>query len=327
MEIAFNNERGLMSDQKPSTPKLLSLSGGGFRGFFQANILSYMEAELGMPLARLFALIAGTSIGGINALSLAAEIPTGKMIDFYKEWGPKIFPKIRCPLGVGGIIRQKFSDKPLRAALEQLFEDRTIEDLKHNVLIPAVNLSTGMPKVFKTPHHDNLVMDKQYRLVDVALATSAAPTYFPIHKMDELYGWYMVDGGLVANHPGLYACIEAEQFLNMGSQPYKLLHIGTMSSGITDVCNTVNSGFLTRWRGKLFDLSISAQEAATENILKFKLGPDRYMKIDVTPPKEQVKSIALDKANPKAQQILSQQARDAYQNARTALQKYMAEGE
>ncbi len=324
MEIAFNNERGLMSDQKPSTPKLLSLSGGGFRGFFQANILSYMEAELGMPLARLFALIAGTSIGGINALSLAAEIPTEKMVNFYKDWGPKIFPKIRWPLG---LIRQKFSDKQLRAALEQLLEDRTIEDLKHKVLIPAVNLSTGMPQVFKTPHHDSLKMDKEYRLVDVALATSAAPTYFPIHKMDGLYGWYMVDGGLVANHPGLYACIEAERFLNMDSQSYKLLHIGTMSSGITDVCKTVNSGFLTRWRGKLFDLSISAQEAATENILKFKLGPDRYMKIDVTPPKEQVKFIALDKANPKAQQILSQQARSAYQNARTALQKYMAEGE
>lgn len=311
-----------MSNQKTSTPKLLSLSGGGFRGFFQANILSYMEAEFGMPLARLFALIAGTSIGGINALGLAAEIPTERMVAFYKEWGPKIFPKMRWPLG---IVRQKFSDKPLKAALELLFEDRTIEDLKHKVLIPAVNLSTGMPQVFKTPHHDSLYMDKEYRLVDVALATSAAPTYFPIHKMVGLAGSYMVDGGLVANHPGLYACIEAEKFLNIGEQPYKLLHIGTMSSGITDVCKTVNSGFLTRWRGKLFDLLISAQEAATENILKFKLGPDRYMKIDVTPPKEQVKFIALDKANPKAQQILSQQARFAYQNARTALLKYMAE--
>ena len=311
-----------MSDLKSSTPKLLSLSGGGFRGFFHANMLSYMEVEFGMPLARLFALIAGTSIGGINALGLAAEIPTERMVAFYKERGPKIFPKMRWPLG---IIRQKFSDKPLKAALEQLFEDRTIEDLKHKVLIPAVNLSTGMPQVFKTPHHDGLYMDKEYRLVDVALATSAAPTYFPIHKMDGLAGSYMVDGGLVANHPGLYACIEAEKFLNIGEQPYKLLHIGTMSSGITDVCKTVNSGFLTRWRGKLFDLSISAQEAATENILKFKLGPDRYMKIDVTPPKEQVKFIALDKANPKAQQILSQQARFAYQNARTALLKYMAE--
>lgn len=316
-----------MKDIDSDSPLLLSLSGGGFRGYFQAKVLELMENEFGGPIADKFVLIAGTSIGGINALALAAEVPASEMVKFYKEQGPKIF--CHKPWNfwrVWGILSRKYSDYPLKAALESLFQCRTIADLNHRVLIPSVNYSTGKPQIFKTPHHSSLVIDKKYKLVDVALATSAAPTYFPIHKMDVDGGCYMVDGGLVANHPGQYACIEAEKYLSLKSDSLRLLHIGTMSSGITSACERTGSGFLTQWRGRLFDLSISAQEAATENILNFELGK-RYFKIDVEPPKEQIKYVALDKATEKAMDVLSQQAHSAYQNAHSALQNFLAEGE
>lgn len=319
-----------MSDnrKKEQSNLLLSLSGGGFRGYFQAKILNYMEDEFGGPLASKFALIAGTSIGGINALALAAEVPTTKMLDFYVKRGPEIFAKKPwSKLNVAGAFREMYSDEPLQSALVELFGDMTVADLKHNVIIPAVNYSTGKPQVIKTPHNPMLTKDGKFRLVDVALATSAAPTYFPIHKMDGDDGCYMVDGGLVANHPGLYAYIEAESFLSMPSEKIRLLHIGTMSSGVTGACKTKKSGFLTQWRGNLFNLSISAQESATENILRFKMGADRYFKIDVEPPKEQVKYIGLDKATPKAREILAQQARCAYQYACPSLKDFMAQGD
>lgn len=317
-----------MSNDNSTKQYLLSLSGGGFRGFFQASVLSFLEKELGCPLANNFSLIAGTSIGGINALALAAEIPTKDMVEFYIKWGPKIFPRFSVnPLRWAGLIQNKFGDKCLRKALTELFGDRKIADLRHNVLIPSVNYSTGKPQVFKTSHNKNLVMDGKYKLVDVALATSAAPTYFPIHKMDGLSGCYMVDGGLVANHPGYYACIEAEKYLGVSKDSYCLLHIGTMSSGVTDACRWKNSGFLPKWRSKLFDLAISAQEAATENVIKFQLGNDRYFKIDVEPPKEQIKYIALDKASKKTQEILAQQAQSAFQKERTNLLKFMGKGD
>jgi len=307
-------------NEEAKMPILLSLSGGGFRGYFQANILKHMEDKFGYPLANKFELIAGTSIGGINALALAAEVPTAKIVDFYREWGPKIFKKRR--LTFGGVLYEKFSDSPLKEALEGIFKNLLIGDLKHKVLIPSVNYSTGAPQVFKTPHHVDLVMDKKLRVVDVALATSAAPTYFPIHKMDGENGCYMVDGGLVANHPGIYACIEAEKFLGLANDSYKLLHIGTMSSGITDACASVGSGFV-KWGGALFDLSISAQEKATENILNFKLGKERYLKIDVEPPKDQIKYIALDKAGAKSKEVLSQQATSAFQKAFSTLRDFI----
>lgn len=48
--------------------------------------------------------------------------------------------------------------------------------------------------------------DGRERMVDVALATSAAPTYLPAH---ELRGLQLIDGGVVANNPSIVAVTEA----------------------------------------------------------------------------------------------------------------------
>jgi len=49
-------------------PLILSLSGGGFRGYFTALVLARLEEMLESPCYRIFNLIAGTSIGGIIAI-------------------------------------------------------------------------------------------------------------------------------------------------------------------------------------------------------------------------------------------------------------------
>jgi patatin-like phospholipase/acyl hydrolase len=55
--------------------QVLCLSGGGYRGLYTAQVLAGIEKETGIPFARQFDLIAGTSIGGIIALGLAAGTP------------------------------------------------------------------------------------------------------------------------------------------------------------------------------------------------------------------------------------------------------------
>ena len=52
--------------------QILSLSGGGFLGLYTAAMLAELEERSGKPLNQCFDLIAGTSIGGIIALGLAA---------------------------------------------------------------------------------------------------------------------------------------------------------------------------------------------------------------------------------------------------------------
>lgn len=45
--------------------------------------------------------------------------------------------------------------------------------------MPSINYTRGLPVVFKTPHHEDLKTDYRHRIVDVAMATSAAPIVFP----------------------------------------------------------------------------------------------------------------------------------------------------
>jgi len=73
--------------------QILSLSGGGFLGLYTIKIIEKIEEDLGKPISHCFDLIAGTSIGGIVALALAAEIPAKDIRKAFEDNGEKIFPR------------------------------------------------------------------------------------------------------------------------------------------------------------------------------------------------------------------------------------------
>ena len=282
---------------------ILALSGGGYRGLYTAQVLAKIEEQLNCPVAQKFDLIAGTSIGGIWGIALALEIPASEMVSLFMEEGKQIFSLQRNSWK--GFLKSKYSQDGLKNALEKKFRDKTIGDLKHRVIIPTVNFTKGGPQIIKTRHHETFVTDPSKRLVDVALMTSAAPTVFPIHKTE--YGDF-VDGGLTANHPGLYACIEAQKFLNVPLENIYQLHIGTLSGRYTSSADEtmLKSGFL-QWKIKLIDLIFSCQEQSTKQIVSFLLN-DRYYSIDNTLTNDQSPKIGLDKVTSIAQGILKQNA-------------------
>ena len=72
--------------------KILSIDGGGIKGLFGAAFLAGLEDRFERQVSDCFDLIAGTSTGGILALALAARIPAKRIVTFYREWGPLIFP-------------------------------------------------------------------------------------------------------------------------------------------------------------------------------------------------------------------------------------------
>ena len=198
---------------------ILALSGGGFKGLYTAKILERLEEELKVPIAQKFDLIAGTSIGGIIALALAYEIPCKKIVDFFNENSKKIFKK-----RLNFAIIPKYGKKHLKDALAKIFGNAKIGDLKHRVIIPTINYSSGKVQLFKTRHHPTFITDCKRSLVDVAMSTAAAPIYFPVYHTG--YGDF-VDGGLVANHPGFFAILEVKQFLDTEESDISMLHIGT----------------------------------------------------------------------------------------------------
>ena len=279
---------------------ILALSGGGFKGLYTAKVLERLEEELKVPIAQKFDLIAGTSIGGIIALALAYEIPCSQIVSFFNENGKKIFKK-RLSFA---IIIPKYGKKHLKDALAKIFGDAKIEDLKHRVIIPTINYSSGKVQLFKTRHHPTFITDYKRSLVDVAMSTAAAPIYFPVYHTG--YGDF-VDGGLVANHPGFFAILEAKQFLNTEESDISMLHIGTLSQRFTSDGRT-NLGLL-RWRTKLLNLLFSCQDQSVNQIVQFLLN-DRYYSIDEIITEQQSKKIALDKTDYTAVKILIQHAEE-----------------
>lgn len=292
-----------------NTCNILALSGGGYKGLFSAHVLSYLEKEFDCPIAKKFDLIAGTSIGGIIAIALALEIPTEKIEKLFIDKGNIIFKK-RHFWSNGYLLNSKYNNTGLKDTLSDLFENKTIEDLKHKIIIPTVNYTEGKPQLFKTPHCAGLCKDKNTKLIDVAMATSAAPTYFPIYQSN--LGDF-VDGGLVANHPGYFATIEAQKYLTHNLQDIHQLHIGTISQKFISPSSKriLKSSFFS-WGAILISLIFSCQENTANFFLNYTLG-NRYYSIDGETSDKQAKKIKLDAVSEQSKTLLIQKAESAVQ--------------
>jgi patatin-like phospholipase/acyl hydrolase len=297
--------------QQVNNFQILSLSGGGYFGLYQAVILCELEEKAGKPIAQCFDLLAGTSIGGIIALSLALEVPATTIRLAFEKHGQSIFSARPAPQStVGklielwrGLFAAKYKHDGLCRVLEEFIDPSTLlGELKHPVIVPVINLTKGKPQVFKTPHHERFERDHREKVHDVALATSAAPTFFPLAQVrDELFA----DGGLCANTPDLVALHEAEYFFQIPTEQISILSIGTTTSQFS-FSHTIgrNLGILNWFYDtRLISVILSSQQKMTEFMLQHKLG-ERYVRIDSIQSKAQERDLGLDVATPAAQSTI-----------------------
>ncbi len=290
-------------------------------GLYTASVLEKLEETLGAPIASRFDLIAGTSIGGIIALGLASGLPAKKIREAFQAHGSSIFTNKPPAQGMralremlGSANRAKYRQENLKAAISEMVNPTLrIGDLKRPVLIPTVNLTTGKPQMFKTPHHDTLVRDKHLMVVDVALATSAAPTYFPLAQIgDSLYA----DGGMYANSPDLMAFHEAKKFLGTKEEDIRVLSIGSTSSNFSfSHSGGTDLGWM-QWMkdARLPSVMIASQQFIADILMQHTMG-DRYFRIDTAQSPEQERSIGLDVASEAATRDLLALAEAAVQAA------------
>ena len=290
---------------------ILSLSGGGFLGLYTVSVLVKLEELYGAPIAKSFDLIAGTSVGGIIALGLANEVPAKTIQTAFERDGTAIFSNRAAPTTFAGSLLDilkstlypKYSDKNLRSAIVDIVGDATkISDLKHPVIIPAVNLTKGLPQVFKTGHHPTFRIDPGRKAVDVAMATSAAPIYFPLAEIDdELFA----DGGLYANSPDLLALHEAEHFLAQKADNIHLLSIGTTTSQFSFAHSQGRQLGIFGWftDQRLVNVMIASQQHSVNYMMEHRLR-HRYLRLDALQSKEQERHLALDVATHDAQKTI-----------------------
>lgn len=191
---------------------------------FPAAFLAGVEETLPHPLHRYFDLIVGTSTGGIIALGLALGFKASEILNFYEHHGPKIFCGNGALLTLKQALWRKYSQRYLNTALRKTFGDRLIGQAKTRLVVTSMNIDTGGVHLFKTAHHERFTRDYKVSVVEAALATSAAPTFFPQHKSTE--GIPLIDGGLWANNPIGVAVAEAIGVLEWSKAEIKVLSLG-----------------------------------------------------------------------------------------------------
>lgn len=295
--------------------QILCLSGGGFRGLYTATILAHLENHFGKPIHECFDLICGTSIGGVIATGLAFKTPASDIQSALLNNGDKIFKK---DTGITSWLKRykeaPYKSDELKASIEKLLPSNAkIGDASIPYLTTAVNLHTGKPRVFKTPHHKDFFRDKDLSAVDTALATSAAPLFFPPAIIESES---FVDGGLFANSPELIGIHEAEHYLDIDINKIHVLSVGTTGKTIGLGHNNKNKWGIKDWmRNKLIiELTFSSQQGLSSNLTMHKLG-ERYSKIDETHSDNDSFSFGMDDVTPEAISHLETMANRSYMTA------------
>jgi len=319
------------SDQK--TFKILSIDGGGIKGLYSAKVLQHLEEKFG-TLSDYFDMICGTSTGGLIALGLSLKIPSKDLVKFYVEKGPLIFPERRKYFWLKwyDLARQsaffgKFSDHALKTALQEVFGDKLIGESNNLLCIPSYLVTEAKPRVFKKDYGD-LDCDDKTRYVDVALATSAAPTFFPMAELEIYDNNQFIDGGVWANNPTLVGYVEA--MTKIIGKDYGALDILSISSlnltGGKPVGMRRMRSFIG-WRDDLFETAITGQAKFTDyfmaNINKISKVPVSYFRIPSTViGSKQESFVQLDVASKRAIKLILSKG-----NSQGTIYKKMAEVE
>jgi uncharacterized protein len=283
--------------------RILSIDGGGIKGVFAASALATLEDDLKCRTADHFDLITGSSTGGIIAIGLGLGLSAREILKFYLTHGPSIFPSTSLAQRVGGSLRQVFtgpkhSHAVLRAALQEVFGKRRFGESSCRLVIPTYDAIAGRIFLMKTAHHERFRYDIEAPAVDVALATSAAPTCFAAAPFPSHAKASYVDGGVWANCPVMVGLTEAVSALGQRLEDIDILSIGATCTPFSIASNSEASAL--NWNLGLVELMFEGQTEAALAQAKLLLA-GRLHRLDVS---AKAGTFSLDDARPEKLQWL-----------------------
>lgn len=274
--------------------QILALDGGGARALFTAHVLARLEEDLDVRVADSFDLIAGTSAGGIIALGLGAGLRPSEIAEHYRELVKKVFPRSQQQWWrwSARAFRPRYGSEALREALANVLGDRVLGDSEKRLIVPSWDVREGGVHIFKTPHHRRLNRDGRIPMVDVAMATSAAPTYFAAANVD---GHRLIDGGIWANNPSVVAISEAVSMLGVPLDAIRVLNVGTLDTLSRHPKWLDKAGF-AGWAIPAPALMSTASSRGAQGVAQHLVGKSDFCRFDATVPARQFN---LDRADPK----------------------------
>ncbi|KAH7729300.1 Protein T04B2.5 [Aphelenchoides avenae] len=202
------------------TPGLiaLSLDGGGMRGLVSIVCLLFASRRIfgDESLPNRCDWFIGCSTGSMLALALAKGYSLKETFFLYWEMKDEIFLDKPTMKRLFGNVVDKQTGR-VNAVLQRVFpsENDTFRNCAKRLTVPTLNIATvpGKLVTFRnyTVKNDSSFTDVHFR--DAARASSAAPTQFNPHVMDQAK---FVDGSLVANCPLIILFREYDKCRQLG---------------------------------------------------------------------------------------------------------------
>jgi len=259
----------------PATHKILSIDGGGIKGVFAASFLASLELSTGKRVVDQFDLIAGTSTGGIIAIGLCLGYSAGEILTFYEKLGPEIFQHTGFASVMASIKqlgKSKYGHEQIAATLNNFFKGRLLGECKTALLVPSFNIETGEIYTFRAGGASPFDSDNHAEAIDAALATTAAPTYFPAHRTKS--GTPLVDGAVWANNPTEVAVIEGIGSFNWSPDSISVLSLGSTQNAFSAGLARSTALGAAYWGMKAADLFMTAQSSAAIMMAELLIGAD-----------------------------------------------------
>ena len=287
--------------KKPEQRFILCIDGGGMRGIVPVVMLQGLEKAIRDnggtgDIVKYFDLVSGTSTGGLITLALTCDssirheklkdgseqIDLNALLENYLTMGKAIFQANSSLFGLKQLVADKYNSAGIQNLSQKWFGSKHMDHAKVPTLIMAYDLSEGKPQMIRSYGDESA-----YPTWIAARATSAAPSYF---SPCEYAGKLLVDGGVVANNPALYAYFEAKKLY----PECKCFHILSFSTGgVFHTMEKDSAKGLLSWADHIPSMFDTAQKRTTDYVLSNEPDLD-YIRIDDPLPE----AIKMDETDP-----------------------------
>ena len=211
----------------------LSIRGGGIRGIIPCCCLVKLEEQLGGVTRDHIDFCAGTSTGALLTAAVAAGVPASDALKVYTDRAHAIF----TPTGAAATVK--------RAVAGFMFDPENLRDVLVSVLGPAAlwvmndspldimisaTAMNGHNWFFVKDNPKNSRTTGSVKLIDAAVASACAPTYFDHWRIEGVDGQTLrfFDGGVGGTaNPAYQACVEAFAYDDFAAAETRVVSLGT----------------------------------------------------------------------------------------------------
>jgi patatin-like phospholipase/acyl hydrolase len=204
--------------------RVLSLDGGGAKGFYTLGILREIKSLVGCRLCEKFDLIYGTSTGSIIGAMLGLGMSVQEIIALYQDHVPTVMKETEAERRTAALVELQ----------KEIFADTMFGDMKTHVGVVTAKWMIHEPMIFKTSIDQAFGMKGSFvpgfgvRVGDAVQASCSAYPYFERKTVITANGdnIELIDGGFCANNPTLYAIGDATVSMKNNPAQVRVVSLG-----------------------------------------------------------------------------------------------------